>query len=204
MEREVITKKFNGRSFEIFVPALRNNVASETDPRELWLSTLRPDCYKIVCARLVLSSTDDNQLFTDLFVASSPAMKVDCFVMALRFRLCAIATLLAVLGGPGLSCLVSWQHFSAADTECCQQMAMECGSKQMPASHACCASPSQQAAQPYVAGGSHLQIALATLTASFLPMHGISSVSLFDSAFRFMQLHSPPLALSETNSILRI
>lgn len=143
------------------------------------------------------------RLLISLF-ASSTAIKVDCVMMALRFRLCAIAALLAVLGGPALTCLVPRQLLSAAENECCRKMAMDCGSKGMPSSHSCCTSPSQQNAQPYVADGYHWQIAPAALTTPFLRVRGISSVSLFDSAFRLRQFHSPPLASSETNSILRI
>ena len=123
--------------------------------------------------------------------------------MMLRPKLFAVATLLALLGMPGLSCFVPQQLLSAGEKECCRRMGLQCGSKDMSSPQSCCKSPSQQGAQPYI-GSQHFQIAPTAAVIAFLPVRAGILPTASDSTLTLAQFHSPPLRLSETNSILRI
>ena len=124
--------------------------------------------------------------------------------MILRPRLFAVATLLALLGMPGLSCFVPQQLLNAGEKECCRRMGLQCGSKDMSSPQSCCKSPSQQGASPYIGGSEHFQIAPAAAITAFLPVRPGILPTASDSTLTLAQFHSPPLSLSETNSILRI
>jgi hypothetical protein len=123
--------------------------------------------------------------------------------MILRTRLYVVAALLALLGMPGLSCFVP-QLMGAGENECCRQMGSQCGSKEMSSPQSCCKSPSQQSIQPYIGSGEHSRIVPATVVTVFLPVDSVQIFLVADSALTIAQFHSPPLSLSETNSVLRI
>lgn len=124
--------------------------------------------------------------------------------MALRTRLYAVAALLALLGTPGLSCFVPRQLMGASENECCRQMGSQCGSKEMSSPQSCCKSPSQQSVQPYIGSGEHSRISPAAAVTAFLHVEPTPILVVADSALTIAQFHSPPLSLSETNSVLRI
>jgi hypothetical protein len=123
--------------------------------------------------------------------------------MRLRSKFWAVASLLALLGMPGLSCFVP-QLMGAAENECCRQMGSQCGSKEMSSPQSCCKSPTQQSAQLYIASGEHFQIAPTGVIAAFLPVVPASILLAAGSTLTIPQFHSPPLSFSEANSVLRI
>ena len=124
--------------------------------------------------------------------------------MRLRSKFWTVASLLALLGMPGLSCFVP-QLMGAGENECCSQMGSQCGSKDMSSPQSCCKLPSQQNSQPYIgSGGEHFQVAPVAVVMAFLPVAPTSILLLADSALTIAQFHSPPLSLSETNSVLRL
>src|ERR1700676_352284 len=102
--------------------------------------------------------------------------------MTLRSRFWAVAALLALLGTPGLSCLVPQQLLSASEKECCRRMGPQCGSKEMSSPQSCCKSPTQQSAQLYIGSGDHFQIAPAGASAAFLPVVPTSILLAANSA----------------------
>jgi hypothetical protein len=125
--------------------------------------------------------------------------------MMVRTRLYAVTALLALLGVPGLSCFVPQQLLGADEKECCRQMGSQCGSKDMSSPQSCCKLPGQQSSQPYIDGsGEHFQVAPVAVVTAFLPVEPTSILLVSDSALTIAQFHSPPLSLSETNSVLRI
>src|SRR5580693_750907 len=124
--------------------------------------------------------------------------------MPLRTRFLAVAALLALLGTPGLSCFVPQQLLGASESECCRQMSSQCGSKEMSSPQSCCKSPSQQSVQPYIGSGEHSRIVPATAVTVFLPVDPTQVLFVADSGLTIAQFHSPPLSLSERNSVLRI
>jgi len=137
-------------------------------------------------------------------VASNARIGVHFLAMKLRTRFCAVAALLALLGMPGLSCFVPQQLLGADEKECCRQMGSQCGSKEMSSPQSCCKSPSQQSVQPYIGSGEHLRIVPVATVAAFLPVEPTSILLVEDSRLTIAQFHSPPLSLSETNSVLRL
>ena len=123
----------------------------------------------------------------------------------MRTRFCAVTTLLVLLVMPGLSCFVPQQLLSASENECCRQMGSQCGSKDMSSPQSCCKLPSQQSSQPYInGGGEHFQLAPVTVVTAFLPVAPTPILLVADSALTIAQFHSPPLRVSETNSVLRL
>lgn len=138
-------------------------------------------------------------------VASNARIGVHFVAMKLGTRFCAVAALLALLGVPGLSCFVPQQLLGADKNECCRQMGSQCGSKEMSSPQSCCKSPSQQSPQPYINGsGEHFQIAPVVVVTAFLPVAPTPILMVADSAVTIAQFHSPPIRLSETNSVLRL
>jgi hypothetical protein len=137
-------------------------------------------------------------------VASNARIGVHFLAMKLSTRLFAVAALLALLGVPGLSCFVPQQLLGADEKECCRQMASQCGSKEMPSPQSCCKSPSQQGVQPYIGSSEHSRIVPVTTVTAFLPVESTPILLVAESALTIAQFHSPPLSLSETNSVLRI
>jgi len=137
-------------------------------------------------------------------VASNASIGVHFVAMKLRTRFCAVAALLALLGVPGLSCFVTQQPLGADEKECCRQMGSQCASKEMSSSQSCCKSQSQQSVQPYIGSGEHLRIVPVAPVAAFLPVEPTSILLVEASRLTIAQFHSPPLSLSETNSVLRL
>src|SRR5579864_4878356 len=101
--------------------------------------------------------------------------------MRLRSKFLAVASLLALLGMPGLSCFVP-QVMGAGENECCRQMGSQCGSKEMSSPQSCCKSPSQQSVQPYIGSGEHSRIVPATVVRAFLPVESTPILLVADSA----------------------
>src|SRR5580700_12314974 len=101
--------------------------------------------------------------------------------MRLRSKFWAVASLLALLGMPGLSCFVP-QLMGAAENECCRQMGSQCGSKEMSSPQSCCKSPSQQSVQPYIGSGEHLQVAPVAVVTAYLPVAPNPILLVADSA----------------------
>ena len=121
-----------------------------------------------------------------------------------RTRFFSVAALLALLGTPGLSCFVPRQLLGADQNECCHQMGSQCGSKEMSSSQSCCKSPSQQSVQPYIGSGEHSRIVPVTVVAVFLLVEPTQILLVADSGLTITRFLSPPLSLSETNSVLRV
>lgn len=124
--------------------------------------------------------------------------------MRMRTRFWAVTTLLVLLVMPGLSCFVPQQLLSASENECCRQMASQCGSQEMSSHQSCCKSPAQQNAQLYIGSGEHFQIAPVVVVTAFLSVAPTPILMVADSALTIAQFHSPPIGLSETNSVLRL
>jgi hypothetical protein len=137
-------------------------------------------------------------------VASSVGIGVNFVRMTSRTRLWTVAALLVLLGTPGLSCFVPQQLLSASENECCRQMGSQCGSKEMSSPQSCCKSPTQQSAQLYIGSGEHFRTAPSAAIAAFLPVAPTTILLDTNSALTIAQFHSPPLSLSEANSVLRI
>lgn len=118
-------------------------------------------------------------------------------------KLWAVAAMLLLLGTPGLSCFVPRQVFNADANDCCAEMGGQCGAKTMSSPHSCCEAPSQHA-QPYVKCGNHSGPFFAAVVAEVAQPIGALLPSVLRAVPSFRELHSPPLAQPETNSILRI
>lgn len=58
--------------------------------------------------------------------------------MKLLSKLGVFALALVLSAVPGMACLLPAGTLTAAERECCRQMANECGRAGMPSSHACC------------------------------------------------------------------
>jgi hypothetical protein len=124
--------------------------------------------------------------------------------MRMKTRLWAVTTLLALLVAPGLSCFLPRQLLSAAENQCCRKMGLQCGSKEMDSQQSCCKAPSQEGVQPFVGSIEHSRLAPATTVAAFLSVEPSLIRLVVASALTVAQVHSPPLILSETNSVLRV
>lgn len=66
-------------------------------------------------------------------------------------KLAASGLLLIMMSVPLMACMVPAGQLTATEQECCQKMAMNCGSTAMPASHSCC--------QPQVRGADSALVA---------------------------------------------
>lgn len=151
------------------------------------------------------SSKRDLQFIHRLCVLlhQSERLEYTSFRMTLRTRLWAVTALLALLGTPGLSCLVPRQLLSASESDCCRQMGSQCGSQEMSSPQSCCKSPSQNA-QPYVSSGAHLRLASAVAVTAVLPVAQTPVPHVVNEASATGRSHSPPISLPESNSVLRI
>ena len=118
-------------------------------------------------------------------------------------RIAVVAACALLLGAPLMACLAPGEAVSPAEKQCCQEMAGQCGSVDMPASHSCC----NAVVQPPSASlpkASFLP-ALDSAVAFGLPpvnLLGASADSFF--AFCFPSLHGPPGSSSSPPTVLRI
>jgi hypothetical protein len=53
-------------------------------------------------------------------------------------KLAAFGLLLIIMSMPVMACMLPTAQLSSSEHECCQKMAMNCGSAAMPSSHSCC------------------------------------------------------------------
>jgi hypothetical protein len=105
-----------------------------------------------------------------------------------------------ILGYPAMACLTLGVEMTAAERECCKQMAQQCGSMKMPASHSCCQT---EVRQPH----SMLHVAttqIAPPVATQVAVIDAPTYSVADADSSFFELHRPPESPPGSSSILRI
>ena len=104
-----------------------------------------------------------------------------------------------VLGYPAMACLTLGVEMTAAERECCKQMAQNCGSMNMPASHSCCQTEVRQPHPMLQAAAAHVAPPGATEAVIHLenPFTSRADFSLFE-------FHLPPESPPGSSSILRI
>jgi hypothetical protein len=120
-----------------------------------------------------------------------------------------VATLALVVSAvPTMACLLPWTTLTAAEHECCKQMACQCGRMGMPSSHSCCqrlAGPDDvnfvKVQSPQV--GTDVIIAVHLAPAMIQPVVPLSS-NHFASGDWFNGLHGPPESPPVSTTILRI
>ena len=109
--------------------------------------------------------------------------------------------LLAVMFGyPAMACLIPDAEMTAAERECCKQMAQQCGSMDMPSSHSCC---QKEISRP----NSMLRTSFAQLIAPVLSGAVFTELPRPDvvaSEFSSFELDPLPESPPGTASILRI
>ena len=103
---------------------------------------------------------------------------------------------------PALACLLPTHQMTAAEHECCQKMAQQCGSAIMPSSHSCCQHPDQRAPAVRPAAAyhppRHFSVAIVPQTA-VIPIDS-ASVSRLSPAFESPSAEASPGCIS----VLRI
>ena len=105
-----------------------------------------------------------------------------------------------VLGYPAMACLTLGVEMTAAERECCQQMAQNCGSMNMPTSHSCCQTEVRQPHPMLQATAAHVAPPVASAAAVIHLENPFTSYA----DFSFFELHSPPESPPGSSSILRI
>jgi hypothetical protein len=148
----------------------------------------------------------DLYLYPSVSISERDAVGVHSVKMTLRVRCVAAAFSLASLLMPGLSCFVPDQALSAGANECCRQMGPQCGSREMSSPQSCCQAPSQQSAKPYVVVNRIENSRLTSAAGIALGSWVASSPALVAEApvLIVVPFHSPPQALPQTSSVLRI
>jgi hypothetical protein len=115
-------------------------------------------------------------------------------------QLAGLLVLGLTLGWPLMACLVAGAEMSAAERECCKQMAKRCGSMDMPSSHSCCQTEVRQA-------GPMLHVEQASVTPQFVAATTVSvpAITAIDS-FQILSTdrHPPPESPPSSSSIIRI
>lgn len=115
-------------------------------------------------------------------------------------QLATALLMIFLLGYPAMACLVLGAEMTQAERNCCKQMADECGSMRMPASHSCCHSA---VSLP----GSMLQASFVQLivpAVSGAVVTGVPQARLATPEFSVFELHPPPESPPGASSILRI
>lgn len=124
--------------------------------------------------------------------------------LANKLGILALSALL--FAAPTMACLLSTAELTAAERECCKQMADQCGSAGMPSSHSCCQQLSSPADSSFVV--SHSQIGLGDLaTAGSAAIQTALWVSIPSPAAHgmwFDEIHGPPESPPVSTSVLRI
>lgn len=123
-----------------------------------------------------------------------------------KVGIAALALMLSTV--PTVACLLPWTTLTAAEHECCKQMAGQCGRMGMPSSHSCCqllAGPDNLnfvKAQSAQVGSELASIAPHHAPATIQPLPLLSNdfgrVNWFDG------LHGPPESPPVSTTILRI
>lgn len=99
-----------------------------------------------------------------------------------------------------MACVSSTEEMTAAERECCNQMAQQCGSMGMPASHSCCQTEVRQPQSMLLS--SNTQVTQPVLAHAVIhPDLGIHGA---EPEFVFFHLHPPPESPPGCSSILRI
>jgi hypothetical protein len=104
-----------------------------------------------------------------------------------------------VLGYPAMACLTLGVEMTTAERECCKQMAQNCGSMNMPASHSCCQTEVRQPQPMLQAAAAHVAPQVATEAAVIQLENPFTSHAEFS-----FELHPPPESSPGSSSILRI
>jgi len=99
-----------------------------------------------------------------------------------------------------MACLVAGAEMSAAERECCKQMAKRCGSMEMPSSHSCCQTEVRQAGPMLHVEAANIAPHLLVAMAANIPVIGTVHSLHFSNAER----HPPPESPPSSSSILRI
>ena len=120
--------------------------------------------------------------------------------MTLARKLAGFLLLVVLVGYPAMACLTATAEMTAAERECCKQMAEQCGSMDMPASHSCCQKEvrSPQTMLRVVPVRLVPLVATPAVVSDLAPSPGLAS------EFSFFQIHPPPESPPGTSSILRI
>lgn len=109
---------------------------------------------------------------------------------------------LAVLMPPIATCVAAGAEMTQAESECCRQMAEDCGGKDMPDSHSCCTKASIQTNDALLGPAGH------TFTLEFTAALDARLSAPPDVEERvvaiFSDVHGPPGISSRTLQALRI
>jgi len=111
-----------------------------------------------------------------------------------------IFLIIVLFGYPALSCLVPEMQMTEAERECCRQMAQQCGSMNMPASHSCC---QKQLRQP----GSMLRVTTVQVAPLMIAVPIVAKAADLRLEIRQIpsfRFHPPPESPPGISSILRI
>jgi hypothetical protein len=126
--------------------------------------------------------------------------------MGSAHKLGVLALVVLLFGVPTMACLLPTAPLTAAERECCKQMAEQCGNPGMPSSHSCC----QRLANPddssfVVPHSQHVCGNLVIVAIEAVPIalrtpvpSPTTHVSWFDGT------HGPPESPPVTTSVLRI
>lgn len=120
--------------------------------------------------------------------------------VTLARKLVGIVLLIVLFGYPARACLSSVAEMTEAERTCCKEMAQQCGSMGMPASHSCCRIEMRQPNLMLAFAGANLvPVAVSTATVNDLILPDISQ-----NTFSAFQVHPPPESPPGSPSILRI
>lgn len=122
------------------------------------------------------------------------------FTVKIVRQLASFLVLVISFALPAMSCLVPGVQMTDAERDCCEHMAQQCGSTNMPFSHSCC--HKELTRQTLVLNSSFAQ-----LTASALGSAVVTDspyLHIVASEFSLSELHPPPESPPSTSSILKI
>ncbi len=111
-----------------------------------------------------------------------------------------ILVLIVLCGYPALACLNSAGEMTAVERECCEKMAQECGSMNMPGSHSCCQTEMRRS-NPMLVIAIVYFVPLAPSTAS---VNDLFVLPISKADFSVFEVHPPPESPPGSPSILRI
>ncbi len=124
--------------------------------------------------------------------------------LANKFGVLALSALL--FAAPTMACLLPTAELTAAERECCKQMADQCGAAGMPSSHSCCRHLLSPADSSFVTP--HPQIGLDDLVmvaSAAIPTAARAVIpALVAHGMWFDGIHGPPESPPITSSVLRI
>jgi len=120
-------------------------------------------------------------------------------MLALR-KVGAFFSLWLVISMPAMACF-DYGDMTAADRECCNQMAEKCGSMGMPQSHSCCTTKIHSSNPTIVRNTVSVTPVLATL--DVVPFFKASD-PILASAVQGLAIGSPPGSPPDATTVLRI